>query len=886
MVRKGVFLFILLLFVLSSLVWGSDREFKTTQKVGKVPTSQFSKLGKISSLPQELNQTTRVPLTTAAGICELSNDNATAASYYSGWSANTGTVSYFNPKNCGGASQYPFRVLGAAFTLYNWGSAVFPVQVKVVVWDTKGDSCQGVGTELYSQNYTITSAQGNFPNWAEVYFSDTICVTKPFYLGVIYTGGTSSPYPSFVSSNSTSDPASSCVNWLYDNGSLYEWYDAWADPVPGNPLIHALGNIQEPSCGGSSPCVTLSYYQDPYYFWTIPDEYGDNFLNERFTSPVDGQLKEARIAFYQSSSLGAPSAKLYIWNSNGTFPTTLIDSVVIPYANIKWFPDWNIVDLTAKSILITKNINFHIGYTVVGGLGDTIAVVSDSGGNSSNRSSEFSAGSWNTMQNDWGVGLDFLMDAVICTTSISSDFVLFTDVNTKEIFPNDSCFFNLTVTSIKGFTSPVTLSLSGLPFGTTYQFRPATVNPTGTSVLVIKTSNSVPLGTFSLTIQGNGGGKMHEKNVTLQVASYHPPYMESLVNAVFCKIRTTNYGALANDSSAENFVWNGQNYLFDGSLILGKSQNLLALDLYLTDNHKGLVPQDSLFLYSDYAGQHAKTSFIDTIGLGLKVEQFVTGSNNPSYGDFILEEFVITNTGSSTISNLYISLLLDWDIPGGGTGLANNFARYDSKHNTCWQSSVDDSSKIFGAVRIPTDDNPLYGFQAVSNRYFVYPQNGFLHNQLWNLISTPGFQIDSTNMDLSSLVNIGKINLAPGESHLESFLIFGHYPLAEDWNHWLKRMLEFAGYYRGDVNHDNIIDIQDITYLINNVFYKGPSISPFADQGDLNYDGVTDIGDITYMISQVFYAGTPVFDRERFLPFEYFNKFYRPSLTGKSNWIF
>ena len=88
---------------------------------------------------------------------------------------------------------------------------------------------------------------------------------------------------------------------------------------------------------------------------------------------------------------------------------------------------------------------------------------------------------------------------------------------------------------------------------------------------------------------------------------------------------------------------------------------------------------------------------------------------------------------------------------------------------------------------------------------------------------------------------------------------------------------------KGDTD---IIDIQDLTYIINYVFYGGASITPFVDQGDLNFDGIVDIGDVNYMISYLFYQGPPIYDRERFLPVQYFDMFYRPSITGKNNWAF
>jgi hypothetical protein len=56
----------------------------------------------------------------------------------------------------------------------------------------------------------------------------------------------------------------------------------------------------------------------------------------------------------------------------------------------------------------------------------------------------------------------------------------------------------------------------------------------------------------------------------------------------------------------------------------------------------------------------------------------------------------------------------------------------------------------------------------------------------------------------------------------------------------------------GDCNNDGILDIGDIVYLINYVFYGGSEpILP----SDVNKDDVIDIGDIVYLINYVFYNG-------------------------------
>ena len=63
---------------------------------------------------------------------------------------------------------------------------------------------------------------------------------------------------------------------------------------------------------------------------------------------------------------------------------------------------------------------------------------------------------------------------------------------------------------------------------------------------------------------------------------------------------------------------------------------------------------------------------------------------------------------------------------------------------------------------------------------------------------------------------------------------------------------------RGDVNHTWVIDIEDIVYLNEYVFYGGPSPIPVEKIGDCNCGDVVDVGDVVWLINYVFYGGPEV----------------------------
>jgi hypothetical protein len=63
-------------------------------------------------------------------------------------------------------------------------------------------------------------------------------------------------------------------------------------------------------------------------------------------------------------------------------------------------------------------------------------------------------------------------------------------------------------------------------------------------------------------------------------------------------------------------------------------------------------------------------------------------------------------------------------------------------------------------------------------------------------------------------------------------------------------------YLSGDANHDGIIDISDVVYLINYLFVYGPEPDPYAS-GDATCNGEVDASDVVYLINYLFIGGPP-----------------------------
>ena len=97
-----------------------------------------------------------------------------------------------------------------------------------------------------------------------------------------------------------------------------------------------------------------------------------------------------------------------------------------------------------------------------------------------------------------------------------SDFSLTASPGTQTITAGQSASYTVQVTPIQGFSSAITLSVSGLPAGASASFTPAAI-ATGTSTLSVSTGSATAAGTYALKINGMGAGVQHSSQVSLTI---------------------------------------------------------------------------------------------------------------------------------------------------------------------------------------------------------------------------------------------------------------------------------------------------------------------------------------------------------------------------------
>jgi subtilisin family serine protease len=77
--------------------------------------------------------------------------------------------------------------------------------------------------------------------------------------------------------------------------------------------------------------------------------------------------------------------------------------------------------------------------------------------------------------------------------------------------------YSVSISSLRGFSGRVSFFVSGNPAGTTVAFKPTSVVAPGSSKMTVKTTAKTPRGTFTFTVTGSSGTRVHGTTVTLIV---------------------------------------------------------------------------------------------------------------------------------------------------------------------------------------------------------------------------------------------------------------------------------------------------------------------------------------------------------------------------------
>ncbi|SYZ73406.1 hypothetical protein TRIP_C21524 [Candidatus Zixiibacteriota bacterium] len=383
---------------------------------------------------------------------------------------------------------------------------------------------------------------------------------------------------------------------------------------------------------------------------------------------------------------------------------------------------------------------------------------------------------------------------------------------------------------------------------------------------------------------------------------------------------TLNYGwngmAFFNDCDTANNITgandNARTYLYDASPFVLRAKlstdtlynNYIWNSDWLSEN--GFRPLEGGILDStSYPGyQYGYTGRFITHDSAIGVECEYFAPTDPDSSDFIVQRTKFYNRTASTLIDVFLGEVMDWDIPsdsgvenGSGFDASRKMmyvygAEYgaDTGRYSTWNDCVLANQRYGGfSYCVGFRTNSTFWTDSIGHPKCMFTgTNGnwqrmlgnfppqALYNKLAGLTGYEAWQStvpsmqDSLYQDLNMVACYGNFYISTRDT-LVFIKIFStvynsglaglqaSIDKAKIWlvNHnifYLDRMCCTCCWNPGDANNDHVVNILDVSYLINYLYKQGPEPA-CPDDGDVNASGNINILDVAYFINALYKSG-------------------------------
>lgn len=333
-------------------------------------------------------------------------------------------------------------------------------------------------------------------------------------------------------------------------------------------------------------------------------------------------------------------------------------------------------------------------------------------------------------------------------------------------------------------------------------------------------------------------------------------------------------GGLTPDFGAEvciNLYSQVDNYVPNVAPVSGQCGFDVLRNIVLGAKRTGGCPGTPVDIFGEMVTHSmSDTDFAATAGspaaaIGVDIVQTEVGAYDPLYGDFKLIQWQVINRDAVAKGPIYLGVQADWDLSNGAPnqGLIsdnfNGFAIWNPATPTIAYGSLDPNQPHTYSGVDPSFNSPKK-LWTINNPTFVYSNTWDWGDEtkkqaIWSEIVNGPARIAYAGpaIDMSGQITHKAVNLGPNGSGTVHHAVFGvdatsNLAASIDANATAlaKRAARWAGFARGDVNDDGIVDLADVCWL-----QGGNPIYPAAYSGDVDADGDNDAADVTRLLSYV-----------------------------------
>lgn len=345
---------------------------------------------------------------------------------------------------------------------------------------------------------------------------------------------------------------------------------------------------------------------------------------------------------------------------------------------------------------------------------------------------------------------------------------------------------NVTANVVDNNTALTVISGGSMSFGTINQ------NSTGSagSLLRVEVADTTSPGTIlSLDLTITASSPFYVDNTAKIYFVVDPPQVQSSLDHNVNNIQFTvsnygNYGLGANSFMPLGGLgfdyMSGGNDLWEMDLMIGLAGPTVsdaAQNKAVEPDKDFRVAPDGNLVYavSDPGVQRTRSIFDDSKAetpIGLKIKQSTYAFNYNPYRDFIIMEYIITNTSGGTLNPLYVGLLADWDVYIN----TQNAGGYDATDEFSWVAysvGVGPTLSDFRGIKVLNKATATSYTDSIGSLYSAGSGDFFTEQEKFNVLSDGLGSAATFNASKEDLLQVtsAALNLGVGETDTVAFAI-------------------------------------------------------------------------------------------------------------------